>query len=210
MKIAAVLFDVFGTLLEISRPAHPYRQLIQEGRRQGRKYGADDVRAIMTNRLSLAGAAAVFGIKLSSGELCRLEALLKQEIDSIRPFPDAIEAVHVLLAAGLPVAACSNLAEPYGAVVKQFFPRLDGYGFSFQLGVMKPAPAMYLQTCNLLGVEPGNDFNGQGRVMMIGDSIRCDRDGPRQIGIGGVLLRRGQLEGFSSLSAFARAVLEYE
>lgn len=58
-------------------------------------------------------------------------------------------------------------------------------------------------------VGPVNkSVNDQGRVLMIGDSLRRDRNGPRQAGIGGVHLRRGTQ--ISNLVGFAQAVLEYE
>jgi FMN phosphatase YigB (HAD superfamily) len=44
---------------------------------------------------------------------------------------------------------------------------------------------------------------------MIGDSPRCDRDGPRIVGIQGFLLRRGGDAGFKDLHQFARAALNY-
>ena len=65
MKTNAVIFDAFGTLVEIQQPTHPFRQLLREGRRQGRLPRADDIRAIMTRCLSLSEAALYFGIKIS-------------------------------------------------------------------------------------------------------------------------------------------------
>ncbi len=63
MKTSAVIFDAFGTLVEIQQPTHPFRQLLREGRRQGRLPRADDIRTIMTRCLSQAEAALAFGIK---------------------------------------------------------------------------------------------------------------------------------------------------
>ncbi|MBN4172930.1 MULTISPECIES: HAD family hydrolase [Pseudomonas syringae group] len=210
MKIAAVVFDAFGTLARITRPTHPYGQLLREGKRQGRSFRPDDMQTLMTHRLCISEAAARFGIQLSPDRLGLLEHALKAELASIEPFPDALEAIAMLRAAGMRTAICSNLAMAYGPAIQQIFPNLDGYGFSYQVGAMKPSPIIYGHTCDLLGVRPGDDFGSHGRVVMIGDSARCDRDGPRQCGISGFLLRRGQAEGFSSLTDFARAVLAYE
>lgn len=210
MKIAAVIFDAFGTLARITRPTHPYGQLLREGKRQGRKFRPDDMPTLMTHKLSISDAAARFGIQVSSDRLGLLEQALKAELASIEPFPDALEAMAMLRAEGMRTAICSNLAMPYGSAIQQIFPNLDGYGFSYHIGAMKPSPIIYRHTCDLLRVRPGDDFGSHGRVVMIGDSARCDRDGPRQCGISGFLLRRGQAEGFSSLTDFARAVLAYE
>lgn len=210
MKIAAVIFDAFGTLARITRPTHPYGQLLREGKRQGRSFRPDDMQTLMTHKLSISEAAARFGIQVSSDRLGLLEQALKAELASIEPFPDTLEAMAMLRAAGMRTAICSNLAMPYGPLIQQIFPNLDGYGFSYQVGAMKPSPIIYRHTCDLLGVRPGDDFSSHGRVVMIGDSARCDRDGPRQCGISGFLLRREQAEGFSSLTDFVRDVLAYE
>lgn len=45
-----------------------------------------------------------------------------------------------------------------------------------------------------------------GRVVVIGDSLRCDRNGTRQIGIGGVLARSENPSWISTLVEFARAL----
>lgn len=207
MTIAAAVFDAFGTLVEIQRPTHPFRKLIQEGRRQGRKPQPDDLRFIMTHHLSLAEAASAFGISVTAESLGRLEQSLKDELASIRPFPDALRAVGMLQAAGVHVGVCSNLASAYGPVIRQTFPCLNGYGLSFEVGAMKPEPAIYRATCEQLGVNLGCGET-EGRVFMVGDSARCDRDGPRQLGGSGFLLHRGGKGDFSNLLEFAQAVLE--
>ncbi|PIO94362.1 haloacid dehalogenase [Pseudomonas syringae] len=208
MKITAIIFDAFGTTVQITRPTHPYRQLLREGRSQGRVPKVDDLRTLMTNELSLGEAACVFGIKVTPARLHLLEQALEEEVASMRPYPDAREAIAILQAAGLNVAICSNLAEPYGMAIKQILPALDAYVFSYQAGVTKPDPIIYRETCSLLGVQPGNEFSGQGRVVMIGDSPRCDRDGPREVGISGFLLGRGRPDGFSSLVGFAHTIID--
>lgn len=210
MKISGILFDAFGTIAEITRPTHPFRQLLKEGSSQGRKPHADDIRTLMTRNLPIPEAALHFGIKLSSGRLKQLEEALQRELASIRPFSDAVAAISALQEAGLKIAICSNLASPYGPIIQKLFPSITAHGFSYELGCMKPDLSIYLQTCELLGLQPGNDFAGQGRVVMMGDSPKCDRDGPRLAGIQGFLLRRGDDAGFSDLQQFAGAALNYQ
>lgn len=207
MKISGVILDAFGTIAEITRPTHPYRQLIRDGSKQGRKPRADDIRTLMTRNLPISEVASYFGIKLSSGRLKELEDSLQKELSSIRPYADAEDAVGMLHAGDIKLAVCSNLASPYGAVIRQLFPSIAVHGYSYELGCMKPEPLIYLQTCQRLGVQPGNDFGGQGHVVMLGDSPRCDRDGPRIVGIQGFLLKRGGHVGFTSIGQFAQAVL---
>lgn len=206
MKTSVVIFDAFGTLVEIRQPKHPFRQLLREGRRQGRLPRADDIRTIMTRRLSLSEAALSFGIRISPSQLAFLDQCLEEELASIRPYPDAVEAVGLLQAAGLRLAVCSNLAMAYGPVVERIFPHLGAYGFSYRIGVMKPQAGIYQHTCDLLNVRPEKELSGKGRIVMVGDSERCDRDGPGQVGIKGYLLRRNG-GGSSNLSHFAQSVL---
>lgn len=104
MKTSAVIFDAFGTLVEIRQPKHPFRQLLREGRRQGRLPRADDIRTIMTRCLSLSEAALSFGIRISPSQLAFLDQCLEEELASIRPYPDAVEAVGLLQAAGVRLA----------------------------------------------------------------------------------------------------------
>ncbi len=64
---------------------------------------------------------------------------------------------------------------------------------------------MYRATCDLMGADI--EHLGEGTVAMIGDSEKCDRDGPRLAGISGFLLNRQGGKDFSSLTEFADAVL---
>lgn len=61
----AVIFDVFGTLLQIRNRQNPYRLLLREGARQGRPVSPTDLRALMTFNGGIAEAAAAFEITLS-------------------------------------------------------------------------------------------------------------------------------------------------
>lgn len=42
MKSSAIIFDLFGTLVNFGVHRHPYRQLLKLGRKNGRKPQADD------------------------------------------------------------------------------------------------------------------------------------------------------------------------
>lgn len=64
--VDGVIFDAFGTLLEIRNRQNPYRRLLRLGSAQGRVASPDDIRWIMTNACGLQGTADFFGIKLSS------------------------------------------------------------------------------------------------------------------------------------------------
>jgi FMN phosphatase YigB (HAD superfamily) len=209
MAIKAVIFDAFGTVVQIHKGVHPYRQILKEGIRQGRRPKPDDAHILMTHKLSLKGAAQHFEIEISQARLDSIQQALDNELARIQPYPDGQEAIELLQREGIKVGICSNLAMPYGSAVKRLYPNLDAYGFSYEVGVLKPDPLIYRTTCDLLQVEPGHFFDSPGQVAMIGDSQRCDRDGPRAFGIKGFYLDRNGdgRHAFNSLVEFARLAI---
>lgn len=207
--ISGIIFDAFGTLVRIGQRTNPYRELMREGRRQGLALTSDTMHFAMTTNQPLDAAASQLGIALTPSKLNELSLVLETELSSIQPFPDAVEAIGLLRKAGFRIGICSNLAYPYGPIVKSFFPNLDGYAFSYQLGCVKPDPVLYQSVCNQMGVQPIHCLTGGvGRVLMIGDSRRCDRDGPRAAGIMGFHLERKPHGQIRDLNQFASLVLE--
>lgn len=198
----AVIFDAFGTVVRINEPTHPFKKLLMHGLAQGRKVDMNDAAIIMSAAFSLEQAAAHFCIDISSEDLALIQSLLNTELKNIERFPDAEDCIYALKAAGVKVAICSNLAMPYGTAVDQLWPGLDAYAYSYAVGALKPDPRIYESVLEQLGEEARS-------VWMIGDSQRCDRDGPTQVGIKGHYLRRSQdeLGDFSELAVFADRVL---
>ncbi|PHN17205.1 HAD family hydrolase [Pseudomonas sp. ICMP 561] len=209
MPITGVVFDAFGTLLQIKTRLNPYRELIRYGSRQGRTPTPRDIATLMTSDLALPEAAVHLGIDVCPEDMCLLQDALKQELASIAPFPDANEAISLLRDNEIKVAICSNLAAEYGATVKHLFPHMDGYAFSYELGAMKPNLEIYLAVCEQIDIAPGDYFSPQqAQAVMIGDSVRCDRDGPRVVGLMGYHLDRSGRGAISNLVQFVRLVIE--
>lgn len=208
MSIKAVILDAFGTILSSTAVAQPYRQLFKEGARQGRRPTPDDARIVMTLNCGIEGAAEHLGIHLSQARLAEIQSLLEADLVSINAFSDAIASIELLQENNVAIAVCSNLAHPYGAVVSRLFPHLDVYAYSYQLGMLKPEPQMYRWVCEQLDVTPGCGFGSGDAVHMIGDSIRCDRDGPRAVGIMGHHLDRSGGGRITDLSQFAQLVVD--
>lgn len=204
---AAVIFDLFGTLLQIRNRQNPYRRLLRLGSQQGRAALPDDIRWIMTHDHGLEGTAAEFGIKLSSSQLVELQTALELELESVTLFYDALPAIELLRHHGISIGVCSNLSFPYCQPVRRLLPALDAYALSAEMGVMKPDPEIYQGVCRMLSIVPCNALDeGSRRVVMIGDSRKCDQMGPRQVGITGYHLDRSGKGGFSNLIEFARFV----
>lgn len=184
--VKVVLFDVYGTLVEIYDKRAPFRELIQIGVRQGRKPRADDSLLIMGHPVGLHEAADLFGIRLTDADRGRLESDLSAEIVSITPFADTLPALNELKSRGFKLGLCSNLALDYAAPifsVLQF--TFDAYVWSFDTAAIKPDPIIFARACQQLYCAPGD-------VLMVGDTVEADVEGPRAFGMQSLLLDRKQ------------------
>ncbi|ARD13734.1 MULTISPECIES: HAD family hydrolase [Pseudomonas] len=207
MPIVAAIFDAFGTVVHIGRKHHPFRQLLRMGTEQGRRPSTADIQTLMTSSFSLGQAAERFGIDVSPEQMLSLQRDLDDELASITVFPDAVDAMLLLKSKGILLGICSNLAQPYGPILRNLLPEVDGFALSFELGVMKPDAGIYHDICHQLGVRPLWDMGASSdRVVMIGDSLKCDQDGPRRIGISGYHLDRKGAGRFGNLLHFAKSV----
>ncbi len=205
--VDAVIFDAFGTLVEIRNRQNPYRRLLRLGFQQGRAASSDDIRWIMSHPYGMEYTAAVFGIKLSPAELNELQGMLDRELESIRCYGDAMPAIEHLQKLGIKVGVCSNLAGPYCSPTRDLLPGLNAYAMSAETGVLKPDLEMYRIVCSMLNAHPGKaSGSGGSKVLMIGDSKRCDQLGPRSFGILGHHLDRHGAGRFRSLIEFTNAV----
>lgn len=90
MSVKFAFFDAFGTLVRIPKATHPYRQILKEGVRQGRKPRPDDIHHIMARALSLTDAAKHFGIKIPADRMAEIQGARETELDSIEGFEDGI------------------------------------------------------------------------------------------------------------------------
>lgn len=133
--------------------------------------------------------------------------MLDTDLASVEPFADDLAGIELLQKHSVAIAVCSNLAQPYGAVVSSLFPNLDVYAYSYQLGILKHEPQMYNWACDQLSAIPSGAFRSGEVVHMIGDSIRCDRDGPTALGITGHHLDRRGGGQMTSLLQFAEMVV---
>lgn len=197
----AVIFDAFGTLLKILNGRHPYLKLLKLGQTKGRRPRPDDAQVLLREPLSFAEAADRLGIDVTSEELLPLQEMLSEEVAAIQPYSDGLEAVSLLIQRGIRVAICSNLAYPYREAIFNNYPSIDTYVLSCDVGLIKPSAEIYHNACEALQVLPS-------RAWMIGDSLRCDKEGPQAIGIKGFHLNRdGNIGDCNDLMCFARSIL---
>lgn len=195
-----VIFDAFGTLVQIHEGRHPFRQILKLGIEQGRRPRADDAKVLMTNPWGLAEAARQLGITIKPGILETIQDQLDAELELISAYPDGFEAVSLLQEAGFKVAVCSNLAQPYAAAIERLYPSLDGYSYSFEAGVVKPDFKIYQDACTKLALQPV-------MVDMVGDSQRCDQAGPTEFGMRGWYLDRVGESSLKDLESFAKMLV---
>ncbi|WP_244647862.1 hypothetical protein [Pseudomonas sp. CFBP 13727] len=106
MLSSAVIFDAFGTLLDIKHRTHPYRMLLRDGARQGRTPRSEDLRFLMTRKCSISEAADRLGFRVSAERMEVNQAALADELESLVPFADGLEAVEMFRGAGVCVGVC--------------------------------------------------------------------------------------------------------
>lgn len=182
--IKAIVFDVYGTLVEIGEKRRPFGRLFDWLRESGRKPELQDAARLMSQRVDLTGAAHMFGVALPDPVLATFEQDLAAELASITAFPDALLALTSLREAGYKIGICSNLALPYADPVNtQLQFEFDAYTWSFDAGSIKPNPAIYEKACAALGTLPHE-------TLMVGDTIEADYHGPRRAGLQAIHLSR--------------------
>lgn len=81
------------------------------------------------------------------------------------PYPDARQALDALRRAGVKLAVVSNIGFDIRPMLDswQLSGLLDAVVLSYEVGCLKPDPAIFLRACGLLGVEPE-------RTLMVGDT----------------------------------------
>ena len=182
--IKAVVFDVFGTLVEIGEKRRPYVQLLKLLHAAGRPSKADDGIQIMSNNVGLAGALQMLGWELPMASIAALELDLYAELPTIKLYPEVLATLNSLRSGGLKIGLCSNLAAPYAVPVKTLLPfELDAYAWSFEVGAVKPEVLIYQSICDALQCLPHE-------VVMIGDTFDADYIGPNSYGMRGFYLAR--------------------
>ncbi|WP_165488578.1 HAD family hydrolase [Dyella terrae] len=181
-----MVFDAYGTLVEITDRRRPFKQLLEQLPRES-TFRQAFAQTVMSEPMDLEAAAIRFGIPLSPKTLDQLHHDLDCELASIRPFSDVIDCLHALKQRGVKLAVCSNLAKPYAIPVQRLIPMAwDAISWSFEVGAIKPHEDIYASACQQLGVSPCE-------ALMVGDSEDEDYVGPLRFGMQAMRLRRGSL-----------------
>jgi FMN phosphatase YigB (HAD superfamily) len=186
-EIQAVVFDAFGTLCRITEPRNPYKKLIKEAAKHGENPAAAR-RFVMTKRLTLREAAYQLSF-FDDETIHALESDLAAELASIQLYPEVIDVLLGWKERGVRIVVGSNLAMPYAAPLLKLLPfELDVYGWSFEIGHLKPDFMFYNDIAQRLG---GDAARGRmDSILWIGDSLINDHNGPIGNGMRSILIRR--------------------
>lgn len=176
-KPKAVIFDLYGTLVKFGVMHHPFRALLKWAREQGRSARGDDARQLMTVDADLFQLAKHLGINAPTQILAQLQSQIDEELASLTLFEDVIPTLEKLQSLRIPIAICSNLAQPYGVVIDRLLPQTEMYRFlSYEVGAIKPEPLMYHRIVTELCVESA-------QCLFIGDTFIADYEGPIKNGM---------------------------
>lgn len=184
MKITHVTFDLFGTLVKFGVQHHPFRQLLKWARENGRSVRPDDARRVMTINGSVEAISYGLGINPPIELIYELEEQISKELSSLALFDDVIPTLNQIQARGIEIGICSNLAQPYGAVIGRLLNDFDLEQFlSYELGTIKPEAQIY--ECIL------RRFNCRAaQCVFIGDTFEADYVGPKAVGMEALHLTR--------------------
>lgn len=182
-----VIFDLYGTLVRFGIMHHPFRELLKWARENGRSANSNDARQLMTINKNLSGLASDLGIPVPKIMLDLLQEKIEEELTSLSLFDDVVPTLNQLRHLGIPVAICSNLAQPYGVVIDRLLSQFSFHRFlSYEVGFIKPDPEMFQKILSNIGL-PAKD------CLFIGDTFIADYEGPINNGFQARHLVRGQV-----------------
>jgi HAD superfamily hydrolase (TIGR01509 family) len=198
---AAVLLDVYGTLLELEPPAPRLARLLAEA---GWPNPDDRVRAAVAAEIRVYRSGHHLGRDAESLLALRraCAAALAEELPDppplevalelllaalrFRVFPEVPDALDALVADGRRLAAVSDwdCSLPDALAAAGLLEHFDAVVASAELGASKPHPVVFRRALARLGVEAH-------RALHCGDDPVRDCAGARGAGIAAVLLVRG-------------------
>ncbi|MBU2664499.1 HAD-IA family hydrolase [Actinoplanes bogorensis] len=189
----AVLFDFHGTLAQVEDPvtwvvaaaAACGRELdrgkatvladrlVTAGRAGGplpyrvpphlAEHWADRDLYAQSHRAAFTGLAATVATDVEGLADALYDRLL--EPDGWLPYADTESTLRTLHEAGIKVAVVSNIAFDIRPLFEAWglSSLIDAYALSFEVGRIKPDPAIFLRACGMLGADPE-------RTLMVGDT----------------------------------------
>jgi len=197
---ALIVFDLYGTLVQFGINHHPFRKILLWAREQGRSPQPNDARRLMTADKDCAEMLATLGIFPPANMLAQLHQEIQEELASLTLFDDVLPTLDALVNQEIPLAICSNLAKPYGAVIDKLLPQFNfARHLSYELGAIKPDREIYESIVMGTGLAPG-------QILFIGDTSLADYEGPTQFGFRAKHLVRGQTSGSNTITSLTEVL----
>ena len=178
MTPAAVLFDLYGTLVDADERRLSRRLPSALGVSRAAWMGllrggllttafADEDAFVSTIARTLAPA------RPDAEAICR--GLLRAELDAVHLVPGSVSLLNFLKRRGLKLGLVSNLASPFKEPVGRLGLEalFDAFAFSCDEGHTKPDPEIYRRALARLGVEPSE-------ALFVGDSVPNDVRRPQR------------------------------
>jgi len=196
MKYDAVIFDLFGTLVE-SYSYKEYQSVLGQ-MASVLTVSFDDFRRLWSETTYERNTGIIPTIETNIEHICRklgvsvdyMKIRLATEVrfdfvaDTMKPRQDAIDVLSYLQSQGLKVGLISNCSPDAPLIWRDtpFAPLFDVVVFSSSAGVKKPEPRVYQLAVEQLAVEPS-------RCLYIGDGDSRELTGASQVGMHAVLVR---------------------
>ena len=203
MPPAAVIFDLFGTLVPTFSRAHFRQCLARMAGAVG--VGAEDFRRLWmrdtardrgtgvyrTMGDNVAAICQMLGVSPSAEAVARAQEIRCDNTADflVHPRPDAVPTLDELRRRGFKLALVSDCSMdvPLTWSRSPLARCLHVTAFSCVVGVRKPDPAIYLAACTGLGVTPP-------QCLYVGDGCSRELTGARALGMRPVLLRAPDIE----------------
>ncbi len=184
-NIQAIVLDLYGTLIYLGNPTNPYKKLLAEIGLQTSEEFKQAYKIALTEDFDNL-ADFVKRIKPDCPiDLKPYQEEIEKGVSSAVLYPETKDFLDELRKKDLKLGLISNLAFPFK---KPFFELgLDKYFdnvlFSCEIGLIKPDPNLYQRMIDLFSIDAS-------QILMVGDNLYADFNGPKAIGINAILLDR--------------------
>lgn len=181
-KTKAVIFDCFGTLMEIRDKHMPYKYLREELYKNN--IAVDNfAQLVMEEKCDIEDIESLVNFKFNNEQKIKFKQMLEKELRSIHIFDDVNQYLKNLQSQNIKTILCSNLAYPYGKSAKTLTLPLDKYVLSYEVGHIKPHKEIFEICLNQYGLN-------KDEVIYVGDSVKDDYNGATNFGIKAFLIKR--------------------
>ncbi|MFV2071601.1 MAG: HAD family hydrolase [Thermoanaerobaculales bacterium] len=188
--INAIVFDVYGTLLEIADPFMRRRVpgLLGVPPRDWISLVREHLLTTDFGNLSNFADFLCRSLTVVGDEELRSACVeaIEAELAAVRPFPGALPLLKFLRRRGLKLGLVSNLSTAHALPLEDLGLRglADATALSFEVGLVKPDPKIFRLIARRLAVDPSD-------ALVIGDSLANDVRAPAALGFATVHVGSG-------------------